>query len=55
MKKPPAGNFMQALESIRREAELLAARKDLPSDVKAAVERIIALTRSRFNLGDDIE
>ena len=55
MKKPPAGNFMQALESIRREAEQLAARKDLPADVKAALERIIALTRSRFNLGDDIE
>jgi hypothetical protein len=46
---------MQALESIRREAELLAARKDLPADVRAALERIVALTRSRFNLGDDIE
>jgi hypothetical protein len=46
---------MQALESIRREAEQLAARKDLPSDAKAALERIIALTRARFNLGDDTE
>ena len=46
---------MQALESIRHEAELLATRKDLPADVKAALERIIALTRSRFNLGDDTE
>jgi hypothetical protein len=50
-----AGNFMQALESIRREAERLTTRKDLPLDVRAALERIIALTQAKFELGGDIE
>jgi hypothetical protein len=49
------GNFMQALESIRREAEGLKARRDLPPDVKAGLDRIIALTRGKFELGGDIE
>jgi hypothetical protein len=50
-----AGNFMQALESIRREAERLTARKELPPDVRAALDRIIALTQAKFDLGGDIE
>jgi hypothetical protein len=49
------GNFMQALESIRREAERLTARRDLPPDVKAGLDRILALTRGKFDLGGDIE
>jgi hypothetical protein len=49
------GNFMQALESIRREAERLMARPDLPPEVKAGLDRIVALTRAKFELGGDIE
>jgi len=49
------GSFMQALDSIRQEAERLMARRDLPPEVKAGLDRIIALTRSKFELGDDIE
>jgi hypothetical protein len=49
------GNFMQALDSIRREAERLMARRDLPPEVKAGLDRIVALTRSKFELGGDIE
>jgi hypothetical protein len=49
------GNFMQALESIRREAEGLKARRDLPPDVKAGLDRIVALTRGKFELGGDTE
>jgi hypothetical protein len=49
------GNFMQALDSIRQEAERLMARRDLPPEVKAGLERIVALTRSKFDLGGDIE
>jgi hypothetical protein len=49
------GNFMQALESIRGEAERLMKRRDLPPEVKAGLERIIGLTRSKFDLGGDIE
>ena len=49
------GNFMQALESIRVEAELLIARPDLPPEVKASLDRIIGLTRAKFDLGGDIE
>jgi hypothetical protein len=49
------GNFMQALESIRREAERLTTRRELPLDVRAALERIIALTEAKFDLGGDIE
>ena len=49
------GNFMQALESIRGEAERLMARRDLPPEVKASLERIVALTRAKFDLGGDIE
>jgi hypothetical protein len=49
------GNFMQALESIRGEAERLMARRDLPAEVKAGLERIIGLTRGKFDLGGDIE
>jgi hypothetical protein len=53
--KLKTGNFMQALESIRREAERLTARRELPLDVRAALERIIALTEAKFDLGGDIE
>ena len=49
------GNFMQALDSIRGEAERLMARRDLPPEVKAGLERIIGLTRGKFDLGGDIE
>jgi hypothetical protein len=49
------GNFMQAQESIRTEAERLMARRDLPPEVKAGLNRIIALTRGKFDLGGDIE
>jgi len=49
------GNFMQALDSIRQEAERLMARRDLPPEVKAGLERIIGLTRAKFELGGDIE
>jgi hypothetical protein len=49
------GNFMQALETIRREAEGLLKRKDLPAEVKAGLDRIVAQTRGEFNLGGDIE
>jgi hypothetical protein len=49
------GNFMQALDSIRGEAERLMARRDLPPEVKAGLERIIGLTRAKFDLGGDIE
>lgn len=53
--KLKAGNFMQALESIRREAQRLTGRRDLPLDVRAALDRIIALTEAKFDLGGDIE
>jgi hypothetical protein len=46
---------MQALESIRGEAERLASRRDLPPEVKAALDRIIGLTRAKFELGGDTE
>lgn len=49
------GNFMQALDSIRQEAERLMARRDLPPEVKAGLDRIIGYTRARFDLGGDIE
>jgi hypothetical protein len=49
------GNFMQALDSIRSEAERLMARRDLAPEVKASLERIVALTRAKFDLGGDIE
>jgi hypothetical protein len=49
------GNFMQSLDSIRQEAERLMARRDLPPEVKAGLDRIVALTRSKFELGGDIE
>jgi hypothetical protein len=49
------GNFMQALDSIRNEAERLMSRRDLPPEVKAGLERIVALTRGKFDLGGDIE
>ena len=49
------GNFIQALETIRREAEGLLRRKDLPADVKAGLDRILAQTRGEFDLGGDIE
>ena len=49
------GNFMDALDSIRAEAERLMARRDLPPEVKAALERIIGFTRGKFDLGGDIE
>jgi hypothetical protein len=49
------GNFMQALDAIRAEADRLMARRDLPPEVKAGLGRIVALTRSKFDLGGDIE
>jgi len=49
------GNFMQALDAIRGEAERLMARRDLPPEVKAGLERIVGFTRSKFDLGGDIE
>ncbi|PYO08662.1 MAG: hypothetical protein DMD30_07680 [Gemmatimonadetes bacterium] len=49
------GNFMEALESIRGEAEAMKGRRDLPPDVRKGLDRIIALTRARFDLGGDIE
>lgn len=49
------GNFMQALETIRQEAERLLARRDLSPEVKAGLDRIVRLTRGKFDLGGDIE
>jgi len=49
------GNFIQALETIQREAEGLLRRKDLPPEAKAGLERIVAQTRGEFDLGGDIE
>ncbi|HEY4735130.1 MAG TPA: hypothetical protein VIH53_11340 [Gemmatimonadaceae bacterium] len=49
------GNFMEALDSIRAEAERLMNRRDLPAEVKAGLDRIIGLTRGKFDLGGDIE
>jgi hypothetical protein len=49
------GNFIQALETIRSEAEALLRRKDLSADVKAGLDRILAQTRGEFDLGGDIE
>lgn len=49
------GNFIDALETIRREAESLLKRKDLPPEVKAGLDRIISQTRGEFDLGGDIE
>lgn len=49
------GNFMDALDSIRAEAERLMNRRDLPPEVKAALDRIIGFTRAKFDLGGDIE
>jgi hypothetical protein len=49
------GNFMEALDSIRAEAEGLTKRKDLPPEVKAGLDRIVSLTRAKFDLGGDIE
>ena len=49
------GNFMQALESIRAEADRLMKRPDLPPEVKAGLDRIVGLTRGKFDLGGDTE
>ena len=49
------GNFMEALESIRGEAEAMKGRRDLPPDVRKGLDRIIALTRAKVDLGGDIE
>jgi len=46
---------MQALEAIRGEAERLMARGDTPPEVKAGLKRIVGFTRSKFDLGGDIE
>jgi len=46
---------MQALDSIRAEAERLIMRRDLAPEVKASLDRIIALTRGKFDLGGDTE
>lgn len=49
------GNFVQALESIRLEAEKLMKRDDLPPDVKSGLERIAGYARGKFELGGDTE
>ena len=49
------GNFMEALDAIRDEAERLIARRDLPPEVKAGLNKIVGLTRAKFDLGGDIE
>lgn len=49
------GNFVTALESIRVEVERLMARRDLPPDVQAGLERIRSLSRGKFELGGDTE
>ena len=46
---------MQALDAIRDEAERLIARRDLPPEVKAGLNKIVGLTRAKFDLGGDIE
>jgi len=53
--KLKGGNFIQALEKIRREAESLLKRRDLSPEVKAGLERILAQTRGEFDLGGDTE
>ena len=49
------GNFVDALESIRREAESLMKRSDLPPEVRASLERILGYSRGKFELGGDTE
>jgi hypothetical protein len=49
------GNFVQALDSIRSEAQRLMARPDLPAELKAGLDRIVSLTRGKFELGGDTE
>ena len=49
------GNFIDALERIRRDAEALLKRKDLSPEVRAGLDRILAQTRGDFHLGGDIE
>ena len=49
------GNFVEALESIRREAETLMTRSDLPPEIRASVERILGYARGKFELGGDTE
>lgn len=49
------GNFIQSLETIRREAEGLLKRKDVPPEVRAGLDRILAQTKGEFDLGGDIE
>ena len=49
------GNFVDALESIRREAETLMKRSDLPPEVRASLERILGYSRGKFELGGDTE
>jgi hypothetical protein len=49
------GNFVQALDSIRNEAERLMTRPDLPPEVKAGLDRIVSLARGKFELGGDTE
>ena len=49
------GNFSEAFDSIHAEAVRLMNRGDLPPEVKAALERIVSLSRYKFNLGGDIE
>lgn len=49
------GNFVEALESIRIEAERLKKRSDLPPEVKAGLDRIAGYARGKFDLGGDTE
>jgi hypothetical protein len=49
------GDFVTALKSIRTESERLIKRQDLPPDVRAGLERILAHARGKFELGGDTE
>jgi hypothetical protein len=42
------GNFVDALESIRKESERLMKRSDLTPEVKAGLERIAGYARGKF-------
>ena len=53
--KMKQGNFVQALDSIRSEAQRLMARSDLPPEVKAGLDRRVSLARGKFELGGDTE
>ena len=43
------------VDAIRGEAERLMALAETPPEVKAGLKRIVGFTRSKFDLGGDIE